>query len=354
MTRAHPGERDMDERIVLVTGGRGFVAGWCIVELLRRGFRVRTTVRDLKQEPEVRLAMSRSGLGTDVLQRLSFVAADLSRDSGWEPAVVGCDFVLHVASPLGQAAADEQAFIGPARDGTLRVLRAAVAARVKRVVMTSAAAAARPPLNSNARVSDESVWADPGEERFDAYRRSKILAERAAWEYMTDKSTEFTTVLPTAVFGPVLTRANLGSVGIIAGLLAGKPPALPEFGFVVVDVRDLAKAHVDAMLAPGAAGERFLIGGDFVWFRELASALRAAVGERAARVPTRRMPMFVVKLLAPFVPALKSLAGEVGRRNEVSNAKARRLLAFAPRPLAATLVDTVESLEQLGAVSGGS
>ncbi len=343
----------MSSSLVLVTGGRGFVAGWCIVELLKRGFPVRATVRDLAQEPAVRAAIARGGVDADALQRLTVVAADLTSDAAWSSAVAGCDYVLHVASPLGQAK-DEASFLGPARDGTLRVLRAAVDAHVKRVVMTSAAAAARPPLAAGARVSDETVWADPGEKRFDAYRRSKILAERGAWDFMAGKPTELTTVLPTAVFGPVLAKDNLGSVGIIAGLLAGKPPALPKIGFVVVDVRDLAKAHVDAMLAPEAAGQRLLIGGDFVWFVELARALRDAVGARAAGVPTREMPTLVVKLLAPFVPALRSLAGEVGRRNEVSTDKARRTLGFAPRPLATTLVDTVESLERLALLGAPS
>jgi nucleoside-diphosphate-sugar epimerase len=336
----------MSDALVLVTGGRGFVASWCIVELLQRGFSVRATVRDLAQEAAVRAAIARGGVGADALRRLHVVAADLTSDAGWSSAAAGCDDVLHVASPLGHAK-DEASFLGPARDGTLRVLRAAVDAGVKRVVMTSAAAAARPPLAAGPRVSDETVWADPGEKRFDAYRRSKILAERAAWDFMAGKPTELVTVLPTAVFGPVLAKDNLGSVGIIAGLLAGKPPALPKFGFVVVDVRDLAKAHVDAMVVPAAAGQRFLAGGDFVWFGELARALRDAVGVRAARVPTREMPALAVKLLAPFVPALRSLAGEVGRRNEVNADKARRVLGFAPRPLATTLVDTVDSLDRL-------
>lgn len=340
--------RRSDSAHVLITGGRGFVAGWCIVELLRRGFRVRATVRDLAQEPAVRAAIARGGVVSEAFARLTVVAADLTSDEGWDAAVAGCDYVLHVASPLGQAG-DEASFLGPARDGTLRVLRAAVGAQVKRVVMTSAAAAARPPLAEGARVSDETVWADPREKRFDAYRRSKILAERAAWDFMAGQTTELVTVLPTAVFGPVLTKDNLGSVRVLTGLLDGKPRALPKLGFVVADVRDLAKAHVDAMLAPEAAGQRFLIGGDFVWFSELARAMKETLGPRAAKVPTRPMPGPIVKILAPFIPALRSLAGELGRRNEVSHEKARRMLGFDPRPLRATLADTVASLDALAA-----
>jgi dihydroflavonol-4-reductase len=164
---------------VLVTGGTGFVAGWCIAELLQRGYRVRTTVRSLSKEPAVRAAVA-SGSS----DRLTFFAADLVREQGWDTALVGCDYVLHVASPLGgDVSRDPNALIAPARDGTLRVLRAATNAGVKRVVMTSAAAAARPPHGSDS-VSDETVWADPADRQFDAYRRSKILAERAAWDFM--------------------------------------------------------------------------------------------------------------------------------------------------------------------------
>src|SRR5262245_7107207 len=188
---------------VLVTGGTGYIAGWCIVELLQQGYRVRTTVRSLSKEAAVRAAVTAGGAPVD---RLSFFAADLTSDEGWDAAVTGCDYVLHVASPLGGGAtADREALIAPARDGTLRVLRAAAKAGVKRVVMTSAAAAARPPLATN-RVSDETIWADPADPQFDAYRVSKILAERAAWDFTntTDGATELTTILPGAVFGPVL------------------------------------------------------------------------------------------------------------------------------------------------------
>ena len=199
---------------VLVTGGTGYIALWCIAGLLERGYHVRTTVRTLSKEADVRAAIAVVAGDTD---RLTFVVADLNDDSGWDAATSGCDYVLHVASPLGGGAAgDPESLIAPARDGTLRVLRAATKARVKRVVMTSAAAAARTPKSSNA-ISDETVWADADDPRFDAYRRSKIIAERAAWDFMAKSaSTEFTTILPGAVFGPTLMQGNRGSVQVIA------------------------------------------------------------------------------------------------------------------------------------------
>ena len=329
---------------VLVTGGTGFIAGWCIVELLQRGYSVRTTVRSLSKEPAVRAAVAST---TDAGDRLAFFRADLTQDEGWDAAVAGCDYVLHVASPLGggDAPRDPDALVAPAREGTLRVLRAATKAGVKRVVMTSAAAAARPPQGSE-RVSDETVWADPTDPRFDAYRRSKVLAERAAWDFMADSTgpTRLTTVLPGAVFGPVLTKEKLGSVQIIQRLLDGRPAGIPRLGFFVVDVRDLAELQIRAMTSPEAAGERFIAAGDFMWMNEIATTLRSSLGERARKVPTRALPDFVVRLLSLFIPQLRMLTPDLGRRNLLTSEKARRVLGFSPRPGTTTVVDCAESL----------
>ena len=328
---------------VLVTGGTGFVAGWCIVELLRRGYAVRTTLRSLSKEPVVRAAVATAADSSD---RLTFFAADLTKDEGWDVAVAGCDYVLHVASPLGgDTPRDRNALIAPARDGTLRVLRAATKAGVKRVVMTSAVATARPPHGSN-RVSDETVWADPEDRQFDAYRRSKILAERAAWDFMAENtgSTTFTTILPGAVFGPVLTKENLGSVQLIQRLLEGRPAGIPRLGFWVVDVRDLADLHIRAMIAAEAAEQRFIAVGDFMWMEDIAKTLRLKLGSRASKVPTRRLPNFVVRFLSSFIPLLRTLTPSLGRVNALTSEKARHVLGFSPRPATTTVVDCAESL----------
>lgn len=328
---------------VLVTGGTGFVAGWCIVNLLERGYAVRTTLRNLSKEAAVRAAIASQ---TDAGGRLSFFAADLTADAGWDAAMGGCDYVLHVASPLGTGAEKgRDALTAPARDGTLRVLRAATRANVKRVVMTSAAATARPPLASG-KMSGETVWADPDDPQFDAYRVSKIRAERAAWDFMAtiDGPIELTTVLPGAVFGPILMQENLGSVQIIERLLQGNPAFMPQLGFWIVDVRDLADLHVRAMTAQEAAGQRFIATGDFLWMAEIASTLRAKLGNRAAKVPTRRLPNFVVKLLLPFMPHLRTLAPLLGRRFSQTSQKARRVLGFSPRPATTTVSDCAENL----------
>lgn len=324
---------------VLVTGGNGFVGGWSIVELLKRGYLVRTTVRNSARADAVRATIG----AVTAIDRLSFFTADLMDDPGWAEAMAGVDYVLHVASPLGGGAAlDREALVAPARDGTLRVLRAATAAGVKRVVMTSAAATARPRLSSR-QISNETLWADPADPQFDAYRVSKIRAEKAAWAFMaeTGGSTELTTILPGAVFGPILSKENLGSVNIIADLLAGRPAAMPQLGFWVVDVRDLVDAHIAAMITPEAAGERFIVAGRFLWMAEIAAVLRDKLG---ADTPRRVLPNWLVRLLVPFMPNLRTLAPLIGRRFEIDTSKGQRVLGVRPRPAEDTLIDCANSL----------
>ena len=329
---------------VLVTGGTGFIGGWCVKLLLERGYAVRATMRSLSGEPALREAVGAQGEA-----RLSVHAADLMDDAGWDSAMAVCDYVLHVASPLGGGGQSDEELIGPARDGTLRVLKAATAAGVKRVIMTSAAATARAPRDSGI-VSDETVWADPADPQFDGYRRSKILAERAAWDFMASQSgaTTLTTVLPGAVFGPVLSKANLGSVRIVQNVLHGRPPLLPRLGFWVVDVRDLADLHIRAMTSPEAAGQRFLGAGEYIWMEDMARALHANLGEAAKATPTKRMPDLAFKAAAAVSPQLKFFLPDLGRQSQMTTEKARRVLGFAPRPADETVVDTARRLIELG------
>lgn len=331
--------------LVLVTGGSGYIAGWCIAELLRGGYDVRTTVRDLAKEQVVSEAVAST---VDPAGRLSFAVADLTADAGWDAALKGVDHVLHVASPLGAADPhDPASMIAPARDGTLRVLRAATAAGVGRVVMTSAANAASPASYATSGVTDETLWTDPDEPTLIPYRRSKTLAEKAAWDFMDgyDGPTELTTVLPGAVFGPLLTASTLGSVGIVARMLSGKMPGVPRIGLEIVDVRDLADVHIRAMTSPDASGQRFLATGEFTWMTEMAHILRDGLGDDGRRVSTRQIPDFAVRLAARFRdPVLRDITPGLGRRNRHSTDKARRVLGWQPRPARETLLDCARSL----------
>ncbi|MET7289441.1 NAD-dependent epimerase/dehydratase family protein [Streptomyces sp. NPDC005573] len=334
--------------LVLVTGGTGYIGGWCVAELLRRGHHVRTTVRSPGRERAVTEAVSTVA---DPAGRLSFAVADLTDDAGWEAALDGVDRVLHVASPLGATAAGD--LVTPARDGTLRVLRAATAAGVARVVMTSAANAASPSSYSAEGVTDETLWTDPDDPTLIPYRRSKTLAERAAWDFMArhDGPTELTTVLPGAVFGPVLATDGLGSVGIVARMLSGAMRGVPRVGLEIVDVRDLVDVHLRAMTAPAAAGERFLATGEFMWMADMAKVLRDGLGEQGRLVSTRRIPDVAVRLAARFGDrTLREIIPALGRRNRHTTDKAHRLLGWQPRPAARTVLDCAESLISRGAV----
>jgi nucleoside-diphosphate-sugar epimerase len=330
---------------VLVTGGTGFIARWCVVQLLEQGFEVRTTVRTPAREPEVRAAVDEM---IDTGERLAVVPADLTSDDGWAEAAAGCRYVLHPASPLGGESA--ASMIAAARDGALRVLRAATGAGVERVVLTSAANAASPTSYREPGVTDETLWTDSDAPGLDAYRRSKTLAEQAAWAFIgeTGGPTSLTTILPGAVFGPILGTGNLGSVEVIGRLLRGEMPRVPKIGLEVVDVRDVADLHLRAMTSPAAGGQRFLATGDLLWMPDIARLLRRELGADASRVPTRSVPDTVMRLLARRRPELRGVLPGLGRRNRHSTAKAREVLGWRPRPGRDAVIDCARSLIDRG------
>ncbi len=257
---------------VLVTGGSGFIGSHCILQLLAAGHQVRTTVRSQKREADVR-AMLKEG-GADPGDRLSFIAADLENDAGWSEAVAGCEYVLHVASPFPQnVPKNEDELIVPAREGALRVLRAARDAGVKRVVLTSSFAAIGYGQKPQNTPFDETNWTDPDGEDVRPYVKSKTLAERAAWDFIASEGgdLELSVVNPVGVFGPVLGPDYSTSILLVQRLMDGAMPGCPRLYFGIVDVRDVADLHIRAMTHPGAKGERFLaVAGDFMSMRDIA------------------------------------------------------------------------------------
>jgi dihydroflavonol-4-reductase len=336
---------------VLVSGGTGFLGGWCVVELLRRGYTVRTTVRSLSRGPEVLAAV---GSEVDPGDRLEVLAADLTSDEGWGEAVQDCDYVLHVASPFpSKQPSDPDELIIPAREGTLRVLRAGLDAGVKRVVVTSSVAAIRLSEGAAARPLDEGDWTDPDSPGLTPYVRSKTIAERAAWDLVRDRGEEdrLSVVNPGAIIGPVLNDDLSYSLQAVQRLLGGTTPGVPRLGFSLVDVRDVADLEIKAMTTPEAGGERFIAATQFLWMAEIGEVLRERLGEAASKVPTRTVPNLVVRGMALFDPGIRSVVGGLGKRTELSSEKARRSLGWAPRPIEDTIAETGESLIRHGVVA---
>lgn len=335
---------------VLVTGGSGFIGSYCILHLLAAGHTVRTTVRNLKREPDVRALLKEGGASANA--PLTFFAADLTADTGWPEAVSGCDYVLHVASPLPEKLPkDENELIIPAREGALRVLRAARDAHVKRVVLTSSFAAIGYGHPAQSTPFTENDWTDPRGADVNAYAKSKTLAERAAWDFMGREggSLELSTVNPVGVFGPVLGPDYSASILIVQRFMDGALPGLPRLYFGAVDVRDVADLHLRAMTSPAAKGERFLaVSGDFLSMLDIAKILKRRVGPAAKRVPTRVFPDWVIRLAQYKDPAIKQILPELGKKKNATGEKAQRLLGWAPISNEEAIVATAESLVRLG------
>jgi len=333
---------------VLVTGGSGFVGAQVILQLVRAGHQVRTTVRNLTRESAVR-AMLKAG-GQEPGDSLSFFAADLESDAGWREATAGCDYVVHVASPIPvNAPKHEDELIVPARDGTLRVLRAARDASVKRVVMTSTCGAiyyGHPPQKAP---FDETSWTIVNSD-LTAYVKSKVIAERAAWDFIASegRGLELSVVNPAGIFGPILAPDYSSSIELIKRLMNGMPGA-PRIYFGIVDVRDVADLHLRAMAHPSAKGERFIaVSGDSISMVDIARMLRARLGTSARRVPRFQLPDWTVRLAARRDPSVRQLLPLLGKIRNATSEKARRVLGWSPRSNEEALVATAESLIRFG------
>jgi dihydroflavonol-4-reductase len=336
---------------VLVTGATGYIAGHCIRELLENGYRVRGTVRSLGDGKKTEhLRKMAAGLGAS----LELCEADLTSDRGWAEAVAGCDFVQHVASPLpASVPKDENEIIRPAVDGALRVLKAsAESGSVKRVVMTSSVAAvAFGHGDDDGTVFTEADWSNP--ERCDPYPKSKTLAERAAWDFvkaLPGKRLELVTINPGFVLGPLLNKDVNTSGELIRKLMTREMPACPELGFAPVDVRDVALAHRLAMERPQAAGNRYICAGDHVWVQEMAKILAAEFNPKGYRVPTGRLPYWLMWVIARFDASVHLALQFVGRKELVSAAKAKRELGWTMRPVPESVLDTARTMIELGIV----
>jgi len=340
----------VSDETVLVTGGSGFVATHCIARLLRDGYRVRATVRSLRSRDPVREAVREAG--AEANGSLSFAVAELTGDDGWDQAAAGCAYVLHTASPFPSAQPkDENELIVPAREGTLRVLRAARGAGVRRVVVTSSFAAISDGHPETERAFTEQDWTDTDGPAVSAYAKSKTLAERAAWNFVDREGggLKLSVVNPVGVFGPVTGSRHSTSIEGVKALMSRKLPAVPRLSFAVVDVRDVADLHLLAMTHPAAVGQRFIAAaGDAVSYMHIALTLREHLGDGAGRVPTRNLPDWVVRVAARAIPQLRELNDNLGVVRHVTNVKARTVLGWTPRSTEDAVIATAVSLLDTG------
>ena len=334
---------------ILVTGGSGFVGSHIVLQLLNAGHAVRTTVRSRKKEESLRAMLHTAG--AEAGTRLTFFAADLGSDAGWREAAAGCAYVMHVASPLSDSAdKSEEEVVGAARDGSLRVLRAAREARVTRVVMTSSCGAVYYGYPPRPVPFDETSWSQPDRGDMSAYVQSKLIAERAAWDFIATEGggLELAVINPAGIFGPVLGPDASSSTEMVRRLLKGMP-GCPRINLAVVDVRDVADLHLRAMTHPAAKGERFIAvaeNGNAMSMLDMARLLKSRLGDAAKNAPARELPDWIVRAGALFDPRMRQLLPMLGKIRNATSAKARRLLGWKPRSREDAVVATAESLIQ--------
>lgn len=305
---------------VLITGISGFIAKHIAAKFLGAGYAVRGTVRRLDRADEVRKTVLPVA-GASAAERLSFVAADLESDAGWADAMVGISAVIHTASPFPiTQPKDENDLIRPAVHGTERVLRAAKAAGVTRIVLTSSVVAVLNEAKTGVQTEDD--WCDVALPTTTAYGKSKTLAERRAWEMAKADGLALTTINPGFVLGAPL-DANFGSsLGIVERFLKGTDPMQPPFGLPVVDVQDVAEMHLRAVQQPETADKRFIAAAGSMTFAEMAKTLKAAYPAR--KIATKEAPVFLLRVLALFDGSIKAILPKLGTVEQVSNARAVR------------------------------
>jgi dihydroflavonol-4-reductase len=334
---------------VLVTGGSGFAGSWCVKTLLARGFAVNATLRPGRSSDDLIASLD---LPTPQASRLKVVYADLADDNGWDEAADGCAFALHVASPTAPTFRDDPTVqLAITREGTLRVLTAAVAAGVERVVMTSTTFAMAYPAGGAARSErTEADWTDVDDAAVTPYVRAKTLAERDAWDFVEGRGVRerLTTIAPGGIVGPVLTGDLPNSIGLIRDSLSGAMQRVPRLAVGFVDARDLADLHVLAMQSASAGGERFIASGPPVWLTDLAPMLRKSLQGAGADVVALEVPSDLIRQAGLRDPSVREIISDLDVVRSFSSAKAQQILGWHQRPLADSLRDCAQSLQSRG------
>lgn len=332
---------------VLVTGISGFVGQHCAAELLKNGYAVRGSLRSLSKTDEVKNGIKKE---VDPKGNLEFCELDLMKDEGWDRAMEGCDFVLHVASPfIVKAPKDENDLIKPAVEGTLRALKAAKKAGVKRVILTSSTASMQGGQYGVVKLNQDS-WTDINEKSVTAYFKSKTIAEKAAWEFIQnqngDSKLELVVINPGPIYGPTLTGNLVSeSMDFFKKLITGKVPMLPKANSVMSDVRDIAYIHVKALENEKANGNRFIVTTEESHnFQEIAKILKAN-GYR--KISTTLAPTFLLKFMANFDDEAKGMLPFIGNTIEADITLTKNTFNWNPISFEKTVLDTASSVQSV-------
>jgi dihydroflavonol-4-reductase len=336
---------------VLVTGANGFIAGWCIIQLLEAGYQVRGTVRNLSSAARVRDSLRPHTSRADELELLE---NHLMADAGWDQAVAGCEYVLHLASPFPlDIPKDEDELIQPAVEGTKRVLAAAARHAVRRVVLTSSIVAVSSGQPDQNRTFSEQDWSKLDGE-IDPYPKSKTLAELAAWEFIRGlplkHPLELVVINPGYVLGPVLTGDPITSMALHKTLMGGGIPGITNMKLNIVDVRDVARAHLAALTTPQADGQRFICVAGGIFLPEAARLMAKHFNPRGYKIPTIVFPSWVVRIYGLFDKLVRENTSGLGENPEFDNRRIKEVLHWTSLPLEKTLIDMGESLIEHGVV----
>ena len=329
-----------------MTGGTGFIGLHCLQQLLDKGYKVRTTIRSESRKQEVMEAMKKHSSNCE---NLEFFIADLLSDDGWSEAVTGSKYVLHVASPffLGEPE-NEDVFIKPAVEGTLRVLKACADSDVQKGVLTSSFAAVGDGHSREKEVYTEEDWSSVDGE-ISPYAKSKTLAEKAAWEFVENleesKKFELTVINPVAVTGPMLTSDIGSSNDFLLKLISGSMPACPKIHMGYIDVRDVAKAHIFSMTEEKTNGERIIVSENEMFFAEVGKTLNEAGFKKS---PTKEMPNFLVKIMSLFVGELKTLLSALNRKGDIDKTKAKSFFNWDYISTEQSVTETARQLQDMG------
>ena len=326
---------------VLVTGATGFIGLHCIKQLLDRGYSVNGTLRSQDRQTEVVDSLERNNTPT---RHLSLFEVDLNRDSGWDSAIRDCNYVLHVASPFVLTDEDEDFFVKPAVEGVQRALKFSKKHNVKKVILTSSFAAIHETLNDRQECFNEEDWSNPNKPGISFYAKSKTIAELAAWEFMEMENPDFslTVINPVLVMGPSLSKDIGTSNSLVKNMISGSVPGTPKIHIGIVDVRDVASAHILAMESSSADGERIIVSEKELWVHEVAAILRDAGFNKTPKVG---FPKWLMKIVALFRKDLALMIPMIGKRRDVSSAKARELFGWKPMKAELSIIDTAQQLK---------